>query len=84
MPKKTLHRSFSIDMALIEQAKRWAPMELSGNLNRMIHVALAELIDKYKRIQFEADMARMAADPALKKESARMTRQFRAADADGL
>lgn len=81
---KPIHRSFSLDAELVAEARRLAPPELSGNLNRMMNVALADLVEGYRRLMFEAEMARMASDPALARESAEMAQHFEAAEFDGL
>lgn len=80
---KPLHRSFSLNAELVAEALRVMPRELSGNLNRMMNVALAELVQKYKTMKLEAEMARMAADAALSRESKRISREFSDTESEG-
>ena len=81
---RRIHRSFTIDSELVAEAKRLAPLELANNLNRMIAVALMELVDKFKRVRFEREMAEMAGDGTVRRESARISREFLTAESDGL
>ena len=81
---RRLHRSFTIDSKLVAEAKRVAPAELADNLNRMIAVALTELVEKFKRARFESEMAEMAGDASLCRESGRIAGEFRPAESDGL
>ncbi len=82
--RRRIHRSFTIDSALVARAQRLAPPELSGNLNRMISVALSTLVEKFERTRFEREMADMGADASLRGESARISEEFRRAEPDGL
>lgn len=79
-----IHRSFLIDSELVSEARRLVPRELSGNLNRIISMALQEYVAKLQWESFEREMARMAADRSLRGESTRITEAFRRAEADGL
>ena len=82
--KDRIHRSFLLDSALVEQARKLVPVELSGNLNRIVAMGLEALIEKQRRLRFESAMAEMARDPALRKASERISREFSAAEGDGL
>ena len=82
--KKSLQRSFIIDAGLVAEVQRLVPRELSDNLNRIVTVALQELAKKLKHDRFEAAMARMAVDPALRRQSTGLERAFRRTEADGL
>lgn len=82
--KKTVHRSFSIDAELVDQVREAVPPEIADNLNRIVTVALTELVAKYKRLDFDDQMARMAADPAVRLECKKAAADFESAEADGL
>ncbi|MBI5244130.1 MAG: hypothetical protein HY922_10730 [Elusimicrobia bacterium] len=82
--RKVIHRSFSIDEELVRQARRVVPEEVADNLNRLVTVALNELVMKYKRLEFDNQIAEMAADPALVRESKKAAADFEFTDADGL
>jgi len=57
---------------LIEEATNVAPRELRGNLNRLVVVSLEEFVARRKAAAFEDAMARMATDPAIRSESAKI------------
>ncbi|MFI5362900.1 MAG: hypothetical protein ACHQ49_13090 [Elusimicrobiota bacterium] len=82
--RKTVHRSFSIDAGLVDQVREAVPPEIADNLNRIVTVALTELVAKYKRLDFAEQMARMAADPAVVRESKKASADFASAEGDGL
>ena len=82
--KKSVHRSFSIDAGLVDQVREAVPPEIADNLNRIVTVALTELVAKYKRLDFDAQMARMARDPSVRRESKKATADFGTAESDGL
>ncbi len=81
---KRVHRSVNLDAELVGLARSLVPPELSDNLNRIVNMALAELVEKYSRLRFEKEMRRMGQDPALMKQSDRISAEFRPAESDGL
>ena len=82
--KRNIIRSFSISSELVDEALRVVPSTVADNLNQMVTVALKGLVDEVKQRRFEEEMAKMAADPALKRESRRISDELRAAEGDGL
>lgn len=81
---RSVRRSFVLPASLVEEAMALAPPGVKTNLNRIVVSALREFITRRRREQFEATMAAMAADPAIRTECASISEQFTAADADGL
>lgn len=57
---------------------------LTGNLNQLMTAALRELVESCKKARFKADVAAMSADPTLRKESSRISREFEVTESDGL
>lgn len=53
-------------------------------LNRLVTVALQEFAARREARAFRQAMAAMACDPAMQSEGAAITREFRAAEGDGL
>lgn len=82
-PKK-VRRSVALPRELVEEVRKLAPRELRDNLNRLVTVALAEFVSRRKADIFEEAMAQMAADPAIRAESAVISTEFAATEADGL
>ena len=82
--QKTVRRSVALPRRLIDEACAVAPPELGQNLNRLVTVALQEFAARRKAQAFEAAMAQMAADPAIRSECAAIERGFSIAEADGL
>ena len=85
-PRKssTVRRSVALPRQLIEDAVEAAPAELRGNLNRLVLTSLREFTELRRARAFEEAMAKMADDPAIRKECVAISREFAAADADGL
>jgi len=83
VPRK-VRRSVALPRSLVDQVTALAPSDLQGNLNRLVTVALEEFAARRKARAFEDAVARMAADPAVRKECASIDRDFAGADADGL
>lgn len=79
-----IRRSVLLSAALVEKVRQAAPAELRDNMNRLVVVALQEYASNRQRVVFEDAMARMARDPEIIAESARITGDFRSAEADGL
>lgn len=81
---KTVRRSVALPRQVVEQASRAAPPALRHNLNRLVIVALQEFVARRQQNDFEAAMAQMAADRAIRDESSRVSEEFAAAESDGL
>lgn len=87
MPSKTAHtvrRSVALPRQLVDEVLSLAPPEAAGNLNRVVTESLREFVARRKALALEAAMARMAADPAIRRECAAIAADFAPADFDGL
>ena len=74
----------ALPQSLIEELARTAPPDAKHNLNRLVIVALEDLVKARRRMMFEESMARMASDPAAQAEIATVQREFLHAEGDGL
>ncbi len=81
---KTVRRSVALPRQLVKEVSSVAPPELRQNLNRLVTVALQEFAAGRKQRGFEEAMAQMAADPAIQAECALISKEFAAAETDGL
>ena len=81
---KTVRRSIALPYTLIEEVRTVAPPELRENLNRLVTVALRDFVAQRKKLSFDESMAKMAADPAIKRECAVLSKEFAVTEADGL
>ena len=81
---RTIRRSVALPGALVEELSALAPVELGGNWNRLVTVALREYASHLRAREFESQMAAMAADPGVQAECAIIGREFSVADLDGL
>lgn len=81
---KTIRRSVALPRVLVERVAQVAPPESGQTLNRLVTVALEEFVARRQQEAFEEAMARMAADQAIRAENAAISKEFAAADADGL
>ncbi len=68
----------------MEEVLAVAPPELSGNLNRLVMISLRDFVARRRTEAFAEAMAEMAADPAIRSESAAITSEFIVAENDGL
>ncbi len=84
MPTRTVRRSVALPKRLVDEVAAVAPLELKSNWNRLVIVALEAFARDQRQRAFEQAMARMADDPAIKKECAAIQREFARAEADGL
>jgi hypothetical protein len=84
MLRKTVRRSVALSRQLVDEVVAVAPPELRQNLNRLVTVALQEFASRRKARAFEDDMARMAADPAIRAECAAISKAFAITEGDGL
>lgn len=81
---KTIRRSVALPRDLMEEVLAVAPPELSGNLNRLVMISLRDFVARRRTEAFAEAMAEMAADPAIRSESAAITSEFIVAENDGL
>jgi len=80
----TIRRSVALPHGLVEEVRSVAPEELRGNLNRLVVVSLQEFVSRRRAEAFDAAMARMASDPAIRSECCAIAGEFAPADMDGL
>ena len=80
----TVRRSVALPARLVQEILELAPKEEGQNFNRLVRVALEEYIQAHRTRAFAQAMSDMAHDPAIRRESAAITRAFRSAEADGL
>ena len=83
-PTGTVRRSVALPPALVEEAKDVAPPALRENFNLLVREALGEYVARRRQEEFDRQMAEMARDPDLRRESQALEREFRAAEQDGL
>lgn len=83
-PTGTVRRSFALPYALLKDVLAVAPPEGPGNLNAVVREALEEYVVHRREEAFAEEMARMARDPQVGRESDRVMEEFRAAEGDGL
>ena len=69
---------------LAEEAVQVAPRGLRDNLNRLVVVSLEEFVARRRAAAFEEAMARMAGDPAIRRECAQIAAEFGPSILDGL
>lgn len=79
----SLRRSFVLSSRLVDEVRRVAPAALRTNLNRIVTMALEEYVARRRQEAFEAAMAEMAADPAIRAECTAIARDFEATLEDG-
>jgi len=80
----TVRRSIAGPRELFEELLALAPPAERKNMNRVILTAIRRYIDELKGRAFAEEMARMAADPEIKREVKAIGREFRATEMDGL
>ncbi|MCK6685083.1 MAG: hypothetical protein L6R30_21990 [Thermoanaerobaculia bacterium] len=79
-----IRQSVALPRDLVDEVRRLADPELKENLNGIVVVALREYAARRRRERFAAEMARMAADEDVLRESRLITEEFRLAEADAL
>ena len=84
MATQSVRRSVALSKRLVDEVSAVAPPELKGNWNRLVTTALEEFATARRTKEFELSMARMAADPAIRKECAAIHGAFARAESDGL
>jgi hypothetical protein len=80
----TVRRSVAGPRELFEELTVLAPPAERKNMNRLILTAIRRYIEELKTRAFAEEMARMAADPEIKREVKAIGREFKAAETDGL
>jgi hypothetical protein len=80
----TVRRSVAGPRELFEELLALAPPAERENINRLILKAIRRYIEELKGRAFAEEMARMAADPEIKREVKAIGREFKAAEMDGL
>ena len=81
---RTVRRSIALPSDLVEEVRSVAGPELRDNFNRLVTVALHDFLKQRKRTNLERAMAEMAQDPAIKKESDKISEEFLQSETDGL
>jgi hypothetical protein len=81
---RTIRRSVALPGDLVEELTSLAPTDLRGNWNRLVTVALREYAASLRALEFESQMAAMAADPGIQLACATIATEFSVADLDGL
>jgi hypothetical protein len=81
---RTIRRSVALPGDLVEELTSLAPIDLRGNWNRLVTVALREYAASLRAHEFESQMAAMAADPGIQLACATIAIEFSVADLDGL
>jgi len=81
---RTIRRSIALPRELVQEVEAIAPLNLKGNFNRLVSVALQRFASQRKVEAFEEAMSRMAADPSIRAECAAISREFLPTESDGL
>lgn len=79
-----VRRSVVLPAPLVDQLEVVLASEPEQNLNRLVIAALRDYLERRRQDEFRKAMAEMASDPSIHKESKAISRDFAAADADGL
>jgi len=82
--RPTVRRSVALPPSLVEEARKAAPRPLQDNFNLLVREALTEYIDRRRAEEFDRQMAEMASDPDLRRESQALEEEFQQAEGDGL
>jgi hypothetical protein len=80
----TVRRSIAGPRELFEELETLAPPAERKNMNRLILMAIRRYIAELKGRAFAEEMARMAADPDIRREIKAIDREFRVTEMDGL
>lgn len=81
---RIIRRSIALPRELVQEVEAIAPSNLKGNFNRLVSVALQRFASQRKAKTFEEAMSRMAADPSIRAECSAISKEFLAAESDGL
>jgi hypothetical protein len=81
---RTVRRSIALPRELVQEVEATAPSNLKGNFNRLVSVALQRFASQRKAEAFEEAMSRMATDPSIRAECTAISKEFLAAESDGL
>ena len=82
--QNTIRRSIAIPNELVEELRTVAPPEFRDNFNRLVTFILIDFTRRQKKYQFEAAMAEMANDTAIREVSAALSEEFTETENDGL
>lgn len=80
----TIRRSVALPAELVAKATEAAPSELRDNFNLLVKEALKGYIARRQDEAFAEEMARMARDPDIRRESAAISKEFEITLSDGL
>lgn len=80
---QTVRRSVALPRQLVDEVLSVASPESAGNLNRLVTESLREFVVRRRAVAFDAAMAQMAADPAVRKECAAIASEFASTELDG-
>ena len=81
---RTVRRSVALPRQVVDELAEVVPVEQRSNLNRLVVIALRELVERRRQMAFAEAMAAMAADRAIKKECAAIAKELAKAEEDGL
>ena len=79
-----VRRSVALPRDLVEEVLAVADPEHGDNLNLLVVHALRDYVRRRRQQEFARAMAEMASDPAVRKECARIGKEFERTEADGL
>lgn len=81
---QTVRRSVALPRQLVEEVSTLITPDQAKNWNRLVICALQEYADRHRRARFEKAIAAMAADPSIRAETKRISKEFRKTERDGL
>ncbi len=81
---QTVRRSVALPRRLVDEIGALIAPDEVKNWNRLVISALQEYADRHRRTQFEEAMASMAADPSIRAETKRISKEFTKTERDGL
>ena len=80
----TIRRSIAIPASLAEEALELADAEDVKTFNGLVRNLLENFVKEQKAASFAASMAEMAHDPAIRRETESIAREFAHTETDGL
>ncbi len=81
---QTVRRSVALPRGLVEEVSKFITPDQAKNWNRLVIAALQEYADRHRRARFEEAIAAMAADPSIRAETKRISKEFKKTERDGL
>ena len=81
---QTVRRSVALPRGLVEEVSKFITPDQAKNWNRLVIAALQEYADRHRRARFEEAIAAMAADPSIRAETKRISKEFKITQRDGL